>query len=203
MLAAAVLATGCASGLRSSAPASQTYILRATVPAQAAPAAPPTATLQVQLPLAAPGLQSERIVIVQSGHRMSYYAGSEWAAEVPDLVEELTVERLRAAGDWTAVFDASSTLTSDYLLQIRIRRFEAEYGGEAPPAAQVVFDCTLARRSDHAALSSFTAHGSAAAGANRLGAVVAAFEEAVNAALGEVVTSSAQASKSSQSPTNP
>src|ERR1700733_4134607 len=139
-LAAATLAAGCAGGLHSSTPASQTYILRATVQSPAPPATHPTATVQVQLPLAAPGLQSERIVIVQSDHRMSYYAGSDWAAELPRLVEELAVERLRAAGDWAAVFDASSSLVSDYLLQIRIRRFEAEYAGEAPPVAQVVLD---------------------------------------------------------------
>ena len=201
-LAAALLTSGCAGGLHSSAPAAQTYILRATV-ASAAPAPRTPATLLVQLPLAAPGLQSERIVIVQSDHRMSYYAGSEWAAEVPFMVQELAVERLRAAGDWSAVFDAASTFASDYLLQIRIRRFEAEYGGDAAPTAQVVFDCALARRSDHAALASFTARGSAVATANRQGAVVAAFEEAVNAALGEVVAMSAQAAKSSQSPTSP
>lgn len=202
-LAVVLLAAGCAGGLHSSAPPSQTYILRATAgpPAPITPRA--TATLQVQLPLSAPGLQAERIVIVQPDHRMSFYAGSEWAAQLPLMVEELAIERLRAAGDWGGVFDSGSTLASDYVLQIRIRRFEAEYAGDAAPTAQVVFDCALARRSDHQVLSSFTAHGSAVAGANRMAPVVAAFEEAANAALGEVVAMSAQAAKSSQSPTSP
>jgi cholesterol transport system auxiliary component len=202
-LVAALLAAGCAGGLHSSTPPSQTYILRATLASPAPLTSHATATLQVQLPLSAPGLEAERIVIVEPDHRMSYYAGSEWAARLPLMVEELAIERLRAAPDWAAVSDSGSTFASDYLLQIRIRRFEAEYAGDAAPTAQVVFDCALARRADHELLASFTAHGSAVAGANRLGPVVAAFEEAANAALSEVVAMSAPAAKSSQSPTNP
>jgi cholesterol transport system auxiliary component len=194
----------CAGGLHSSSPASQTYILRATAPAAAAPATPSTTTLKVDLPFAAPGLQSEHIVIVEPDHRMSYYAGSEWAADLPLMVEELTIERLRATGDWGAVFDAGSSFANEYYLQIRIRRFEAEYPSmDAPPAAQVVLDCALGRRTDHTVLKSFTASGSAAASANRLSAVVAAFEQAANAALTEVATQSAQALKNPQSPTSP
>jgi cholesterol transport system auxiliary component len=201
----ALALSACAGGLHSNAPAAQTYVLRATAPAGATAAlAPSTTTLRVDLPLAAPGLQSEHIVIVEPNHRMSFYAGSEWAAELPLMVEELAIERLRAAGDWGAVFDAGSSFASEYYLQLRIRRFEAEYPSmDAPPVAQVVLDCALGRRADHAMLKSFTASGSVAAGANRLSAVVAAFEEAANAALTEVAAQSAQALKNPQSPTNP
>jgi cholesterol transport system auxiliary component len=198
-----LLAAAC-SGLRSNAPASQTYILRAHAPQAPAAARPAESSLRVALPIPAPGLYSERIVLVQPDHRMSYFAASQWAAQLPKLVETLAIERLRATGDWAAVIDSESPFASDYFLQISIRRFEAEYTSEtAPPTAQVAFDCAIGRRADHVLLASFTAQGAATASANRVGAVVAAFEEAANSALSELTTDSAAAVKSSQSPSSP
>jgi cholesterol transport system auxiliary component len=200
----ALLAAACSGGLHSNAPASQTYILRAHAPQAPAAAHPAVASLQVALPIPAPGLHSERIVLVQPDHRMSHFAGSEWATELPHLVEALAVERLRATGDWAAVIDSESPFASDYFLHISIRRFEAEYTSDsAPPTAQVALDCAIGRRADHVLLASFTARGAATASANRVGAVVAAFEEAANTALSELTTDSAAAVKNSQSPSSP
>jgi cholesterol transport system auxiliary component len=199
-----LLVAACSGGLRSNAPASQTYTLRAVHAPQTPPAAQPSAaSLRVELPLPAPGLQSERIVIVQPDHRMSYYAGSQWAAELPLIVEELAVERLRATGDWVAVSDSKSAFSSEYLLQITIRRFEAEYTTDAAPTARVAFDCAIGRRADHALVASFTAQGEAVASTNRVGAVVAAFEQAANAALSHLAEGSVAAVRSSQFPSNP
>jgi cholesterol transport system auxiliary component len=198
-----LLAAAC-SGLRSNAPASQTYILRAHASQAPAAARPATVSLQVALPIPAPGLYSERIVLVQPDHRMSHFAASQWAADLPHLAETLTIERLRATGDWAAVIDSESPFASDYFLQISIRRFEAEYVSDAaPPTVQVAFDCAIGRRADHALLASFSAQGAALASANRVGAVVAAFEEAANMALNEVTMASAAAVKNSQSPSSP
>ncbi|HEY4873758.1 MAG TPA: ABC-type transport auxiliary lipoprotein family protein [Steroidobacteraceae bacterium] len=203
-LATAILLLAAACSLRSNAPASQTYILRAHAPEKPAAARPATASLQVSLPIPAPGLYSERIVLVQPDHRMSHFAASQWAAELPHLVEALAIERLRATGDWTAVTDSESAFASDYFLQISIRRFEAEYTSTAaPPTAQVAFDCAIGRRADRTLLASFTAQGAATASANRVGAVVAAFDEAANTALNELATDSAAAVKNSQSPSSP
>jgi cholesterol transport system auxiliary component len=198
-----LLAAGCAGGLRSNAPAAQTYTLRVASAPQM-PAAPRPATiLRIELPLAAPGLHSEHIVIVQPDHRMSYYAGSQWAADLPLIIEELAVERLRSTGDWAAVIDSESAFAGDYFLQITIRRFEAEYTGNAAPTARVAFDCAIGRRGDRLIIASFTAQGAAVASANRVTAVVAAFEEAANAALSELAADSIGAVKSSQLPSNP
>jgi ABC-type uncharacterized transport system auxiliary subunit len=202
-IATLLLAAACSGGLRSNAPAAQTYILRTTAPQMPAAAQPATASLRVGLPSAGPGLSSERIVIVQPDHRMSYFEASQWAAELPHVVTALAVERLRATGDWTAVYDSDGSLSSDYFLQITIRRFEAEYTSDAAPTARVVFDCAIGRHTDRALIASFTAQGAAVASANRVGAVVAAFEVAANAALSELAADSIAAVKSSQSRSNP
>ena len=200
----AFLVAACSGGLRSNAPALHTYILRAHAPAAAPATQPAGASVQVELPTSAPGLGSEHIVIVQPDHRLSYFAASEWAEELPQVVQALAMERLRASGDWAAVSDSDGAISSEYFLQIAIRRFEAEYTSEAaPPTVQVVFDCALGRHADRVLLASFSAHGTAVASANRVGAVVTAFEEAANAALSEVTARSVAAVRSSQAPSNP
>src|SRR5260370_31882412 len=109
---------------------------------------------------------------------------SRWPAGVPAVVEAVAVDALRSSGAWSTVQDSASAFSSDYLLQIVIRRFEADYSvSSAAPEVHVVLDCTVGRRAGREVLDSFVAEGSAAAAANRLGDVVSAFEEASNKAL--------------------
>jgi ABC-type uncharacterized transport system auxiliary subunit len=130
---------------------------------------------------------------------MSYYLASRWPAGVPAVVEALAVDALRSSGAWSTVQDSASAFSSEYLLQIVIRRFEADYSvSSAAPEVHVVLDCTVGRRAGREVIDSFVAEGSAPANANRLGDVVSAFEEASNKALDEITVRSAQAVKTSQ-----
>jgi cholesterol transport system auxiliary component len=160
--------------------------------------------LQVPRPQADPGLATELITLVRSDHRMDRYAASSWAAPLTDVVETLAIDTLRASGNWAAVHDAPNPFSSDYLLQINIRRFEADYtgGGEAPKV-YVTLDCTIARRIGRELLTSFVAEGIADAGANRMSEVVEAFEKAANMALATMAERSAAAIRTSTGPSIP
>ena len=179
---------GCSSVLRSTAPPVQVYTLRAGAASSdgAADAHPAVAaSLRVAHPLAGPGLATSQIVLLQADHRMNFYAASAWASDTPALVESLVAQTLRAAGEWSSVEDAESPFPSDYLLQISIRRFDADYsaGTGMPPTVHVTLDCTLGAEDGRAILTSFVASGSAAAAANKLSEVVAAFQQATDQAL--------------------
>jgi cholesterol transport system auxiliary component len=222
MLTIGVLVSGCAGLLHSDDPPVQQYVLRAAASpslaateqaqaldaARAAPANAPSSeappTLQVPRPQADPGLSTELITLVKSDHRMDHYAGSSWPAALPDVVETLAIDTLRASGHWAAVHDAPSPFTADYLLQINIRRFEADYtGGGDAPKVYVTLDCTIARRRGRELLSSFVAEGVADAEENKMSAVVAAFEKAANMALATMAQRSADAVRTSTSPSTP
>ena len=225
MLSMGALICGCSGLLHSDDPPVQIYMLRAAVSptraaaeqAQALDAArtasaaaaksssleaPPT--LQVPRPQADPGLATELITLVRSDHRMDRYAGSSWAGSLPDVVETLAIDTLRASGSWSSVNDAPSPFAADYLLQINIRRFEADYtgGGEAP-RVYVTLDCTIARRIGRELLTSFVAEGVADAEANKMSAVVGAFEKAANMALAMTAQRSAEAVRTSKAPSTP
>jgi cholesterol transport system auxiliary component len=197
VLLASLPVGGCSGLLHSTAKPEQIYFLRApSAPAPGATgsdaAAPATATagahapasLRVGRPAAGPGLDTSHIMLVQADRRMNFYTGSRWPAPAPELIEALAVQTLRASGNWASVEDPASPFPSGYLLQLHVRRFEAEYtDGGAPPVVHVVLDCVLGRREGRDVLATFTASGSAPAAANRLGEVVAAFEQAAGTAL--------------------
>jgi cholesterol transport system auxiliary component len=224
MVSMGVLLSGCSGLLHSDDPVIQVYYLRAAVsptvaaneqrqalneartaaasPAKPAADVPPT--LQVPRPQADPGLATELITLIQNDHRMDHYAASSWAGALPEVVETLAIDTLRASGHWSAVHDAPSPFLADYLLQINIRRFEADYtGGGAAPKVYVTLDCTLARRLGRELLTSFVAEGTADASANKMSAVVAAFEKAANMALATMADRSSEAIRTSTAPSTP
>lgn len=178
---------GCGSLLHSDAPAVQVYTLRAaSAPSDSTdPPAAGSVSLRVAHPLAGPGLDTSQIVLVQPDHRLNVYAASAWATDAPALLEALAVDTLRASGRWRSVEDAESPFPSDYLLQISVRRFDADYsaGMDAAPTVRVTLDCTLGKEEGRDIVATFVASGSAVAAANRLGDVVAAFQQATDAAM--------------------
>jgi cholesterol transport system auxiliary component len=192
-----ILTGGCSGLFHSTAHPEQTYYLRAPAVAagNGAPAtAAVAASLRVGHPLAAPGLDSPHIMLVQADHRMNFYAGSRWPGPVADVLEVLAVETLRASGAWTSVEDSASPFPSDYLLQIAVRRFEADYtAGGAVPEVHVTLDCIVGTRAGRDVVATFVVSGAALATANRLSDVVSAFEQATGAALGAVSQQAAQA----------
>jgi cholesterol transport system auxiliary component len=187
-LVLALAAVGCSSLLHSDAPPVQVYTLRAPASSSdssADPAAAVAGALRVAHPLADPGLGTSQIVLLQPDHRLNVYAASSWAADAPALLESLAVETLRGSGHWRSVQDAESPFPSDYLLQISIRRFDADYSGgpDVPPTVRVTLDCTLGREAGRDIVATFVASGSTVASANRLGDVVTAFQQATDAAM--------------------
>jgi cholesterol transport system auxiliary component len=221
MVSIGMLVSGCSGLLHSEDPPVQIYVLRAAVTpnvaaaeqaqaldaartASGASAKSPPPSLQVPRPQADPGLANELITLVQSDHRMDRYAGSSWPGPLPDVVETLAIDTLRASGGWSAVNDAPSPFTADYLLQINIRRFEADYtGGGDAPKVYVTLDCTIARRLGRELITSFVAEGVADAEENKMSAVIAAFEKAANMAMASMAQRSAEAVRTSTARSTP
>ena len=194
ILAAALCASGCTSGLlQSHAAPGQLYVLR-VASAQAPAVATAAGSLRVMRPLPAPGLDGDRLALSRSDNRLDYYLGGRWSAPLPDVLGDLTVNALRQAGAWATVVDSRAALTTDYHLQLYVDHFEAVYpqGSDpaavgATPVATVALHGVLIRRSDGKVVANLAGAGTQQAGANRLGEVVAALQAAANAALAQVV----------------
>jgi ABC-type uncharacterized transport system auxiliary subunit len=189
LVIAALLQGGCGGVFESSLPSAQAFVLRLPPRTVAVPvsAAPVAGSLLVRRPEAGPGLDSDRIALLRSDRRFDFYAASRWAGAVPDLLESVIVDALRAGGAFAAVFDDTAPYAPRYDLRVSVSRFEADYtGGSGPPIVHVTLDCTLGRHRDRELLASFRAQGSAPATEDRLTSVVAAYEIATAAAVAEL-----------------
>jgi ABC-type uncharacterized transport system auxiliary subunit len=187
---ACLLLAGCSSWLKSNVPVSQVYVLRPTWPSGAAtPMAAttseraPAATLQVEFPIAAPGLATDSIAVLRSGERLDYYSAARWAGAAPGMLQMLAIDALRATHRFTMVESDAGPFGSEYVLSLELDHFEAEYSGAGPPTVHVALVATFGKRGSRDVLSSFAADSRVSADADRLQAVVAAFERATGEAL--------------------
>jgi cholesterol transport system auxiliary component len=203
--ASALLALGGSGGFfESSIPAAQAYVLRLpSRPAQSG-VTKVAGTLRVQRPVAGPGLDGDRIVLLRSDRRFDVYAATRWAAPAPDLIGSVLVDQLRGASLFSSVLDDTAPYAPRYNLRCGLNRFEADYtGGGRAPTVEVALDCTFGRYRDRTLLANFTARGTAPAGDDRVGAVVAAFESATAKAVAELERNVADALAAEKPPEAP
>ncbi len=183
-------------GLTSNQPTQQQYLLRWSDPATAsAQPVDGSATanglavdraLEVLLPASSPGLAGDGIAVLRPGQRLDYYSGARWAAPVPQMLQGLVVEALRARGRFALVEADGAPFSADWELQVELSHFEAEYQGAGPPTVQVALLCTLGQRVERRAVRMFSARTSVVATADRMSAVVDAFQSATHQALEEL-----------------
>lgn len=183
-LLCALLGLGGCGGFRSDAAAPVSWLLSA--PAAAVPAAATGVALRVERPIAPPGFDTDRILVIREPRMLEHYAGSRWTGLLPDVLTVLLVDTLRAANAFASVHDSATALQSDYSLQVTIRHFEADATSGGAPVVRVVLDATVGRRADRGIVATFTAEGRATADADRMRSVVAAFDAANATALGDL-----------------
>ncbi len=153
------------------------------------PASLPPASFQllVNEPEAPGGLDTTRIALIRGTTSVDYFAGAAWTDRVPEMVRSLLVESLENSGRVTAVASQSLSLRSDYVLQVEVRHFEADYQGDGAPTVQVELDVRLIRMSDGSIVAQRRIARSAPAARNDIAGVIDAFNEAGHAVLAETV----------------
>ncbi|HEX4025519.1 MAG TPA: ABC-type transport auxiliary lipoprotein family protein [Steroidobacteraceae bacterium] len=184
-----LLAGGCVSLLHSTQPLQQEYVLTAPLPSSAAESAPGTAaaaTLQVLPLLAGAGLGTDGIAVMRPGQRLDYYSGARWAAPAPAMLQTLAIQALRGQGRFALIEPDGGPFDAHYVLNLELTHFEADYAGAGPPTVRVALVCTLGRRATRRVVATFTASSAVTADADRMQAVVAAFERATGAALAQL-----------------
>jgi cholesterol transport system auxiliary component len=182
---ALLMLSGCG-GLHSDQPVMQVYTLDPLYAPGKLEAAGSGASVLVLRPQAAPGLDTDRIALRRSAQRLDYYAASRWPAQLPDFLQSLAIDALRASGKYSSVQSDRASFAADQVLQIEIRRFQVEYAAEGTPVVHVQLLATLGHRNDRSVVASVRGESSVPAAENRMQAVVAAFQSAVAAALTEL-----------------
>jgi len=191
-VAATLALAGCGSLLGPSNPPAQIYRLQPAFPPSGAQGPPVSWQLAVSAPDVSRTLETDRIALLR-GARMDYYADAQWSDSVPRLVQQLLVEAFEKSGRIPAVARESGGLHADYSLESEIRDFDAQYdNGDAPPLVIVEIEAKLVNTRGEV-VASLDARQTARASQNSVDSVVAAFDQASDAALAQIVTWTLQA----------
>ena len=192
LLVATLACSACGSLLETDLPANTSYVL-ASAPAASSGVTRSEADLSIGRPDLAPGLDTERIAVLK-GRQLDYYRGAQWGGRATEIVQTLLVESFEDQQLFRSVTAEQSRVSSDYVLDVSVRDFQAEYASDnVAPTAHVTIVGRLIRVTDRQLVQTFAATAESKASDNRLSAVAAAFETAAQKVVLELAQKTATA----------
>ena len=112
----------CAGMLDSNQPAERTYWLQPLIVQGVDTAVDSMPSLVVTV-RAAPGLDTDRMLILQSGARLNHYEAARWPDNVPEVLESLLRRTVESTGNYARVSGGKSTRSADWQLELEVREF--------------------------------------------------------------------------------
>jgi len=147
--------------------------------------------LVVAVPNANADLDTSRIALRRGSNVTEYFASAAWIDNVPNLVQSKLLEAFEQSGAVAVGRDVAS-LVPDYVLQVEIWDFQAEYGGPAA-GAHVRMTAKLVRMSDRKIVDTISAEQKAQSSGTDMQQVIAAFEKALGPVLSQIVVGTLKA----------
>ncbi len=183
-----LLLGGCAGLLPGAGPAPNMYNLtpKNTFPQGMTPV---RWQLVIEEPLAAGGLDTNRIALRPRPTELKYFAGSRWTERAPRMVQTLIVESFENTNAITAVGRQAIGLRADYSLKTEMREFQAEYfnGSGRAPRIRVRLNAKLVRKPRENIVASRTFEKVVTAEGTNMQAIVLAFDEALGKVIKQLV----------------
>jgi cholesterol transport system auxiliary component len=143
--------------------------------------------LAVVKPTAARVVDSPRIAVRPVPGELQVYKGVTWSQPSTDLIEATVLRALEDSGKIPAVARAGSGIRADYRLVMDLRRYEADYAGNAAPSATIELTAKLMHASEQRIVASRTFLQIEPSGGVEVPEVAAAFDTALEKLGSEVV----------------
>lgn len=173
------LCVACGGSLfESDIPAPSRYVIAAApAAASATESAASAADLSIGRPDVAPGLDTFRVAVLR-GRQLDYFRGAQWGGSVTEVTQALLVSTFEGQQLFHSVTSEQARVSSDYMLDVEVRDFQAEYGSGAAPDVHVTIVGRVIRITDRVMVDTFVASARQPAGENRMTSVAEAFEKA-------------------------
>jgi cholesterol transport system auxiliary component len=192
---------GCAGSLFKTTAAPPTvYLLSASADGGAGSDVAPhlMVDLAVLKPRVRPGLDNDRIAALYPDRRLDYFADARWSGPLDEVIQDLVVRLFGSRAGLRNVSADQSAFASAYWLEIVVTDFQAEYaagspGDGAPPSVRVHFLARIGSSGERRIIARFQADARQTATANRVGAIVDAYDRAANQALLQIAAECAAA----------
>ncbi len=142
------------------------------------------AQLIIEEPVAARGIDSDRIALRPRPIEIKYFAGSRWSDRAPKMVQTLMIESFENTGKIVAVGRQSIGLRSDFVIKSELREFQAEYFKMgAMPDIHIRLSVKLIKMPDARIVASQTFERTELASGKEITAIVEDFDETLGKVL--------------------
>lgn len=138
-------------------------------------------------PSAARVVDSPRINVRPSPSELEVYKGVSWAQPATDMLDDALVRGFEDSGRIQGVARATTGIRADYKLALDVRRFEADYRGQATPAALIEVNAKLIHVIDQRVVADRTFRQEQPVPTTATADVARAFEQGLQATTAEVV----------------
>jgi cholesterol transport system auxiliary component len=132
-------------------------------------------------PDAARMVDTLRIAVRPTPGELEVYQDASWAKTPSEQIESTVLRTLEDSGKIAAVARQGSGIAADYTLLTEVRRFEADYAGNAVPAATIEVTVKLLHATDQDIVASQTFLQAVPASSTSTAAVAQAFGTALGA----------------------
>lgn len=169
--------TACSGLLNSDQPAERVYWLEPVVVqgANRTDGALPSIAISVH---AAPGLDTNRLLILGPEARLNHYAAARWPDNIPEVFESLLAITLESTGLYSRVAKGSANRLAQQQLELNVRELYAlaDSGENAHTVRMVLHGYLTCTESDRA----ISMQAAVSIDDNRLAWIVAAYQQAFN-----------------------
>ncbi len=177
----------CSGMLDSNQPAERVYWLEPLVEQQAVVADDSLPSLAVSVS-AAPGLDTDRLLILGPGARLNHYAAARWPDHFPEVLESLLRTTLESTGRYSRVTAGPTYRSTDWALELEVRELYT-LANVSENVRMMLSGNVSCGASDHAIAIQATV----GIDDNRLSQIVAAYQHALYEVSRQLVTQLAEA----------
>jgi len=142
--------------------------------------------LIVVAPSASSLLDSRRVLSRPAPDRLAYLAGVSWPDNAPRLLQDAVIDTLQRSGRLRAVLRPGSGLRGEFVLNLDLVRFEADYSAGRASTGRVEFTATLVQLASGRALGSRRFACAQAADTRDAGAAATAISQALRTCVSEL-----------------
>lgn len=193
----AVILSGCSSLLTSEQPARQNYLLQPLSAADGGFEGSQEVTLRLGLGVI-PGLDTDRILALDPDARLIPYANARWPDRLPEVLSSVLQRSLEGTGRYAQVASGGRAAEREWVLDLELRAFYGiRTGTDSTESVRIALAGTLACGDE---TSHLTLTDSAPVAEERLAAVVAAHQAALNAVTRQLVDQLGERCRASTSP---
>lgn len=142
--------------------------------------------LTLSPPSAARAIDTFRIAVRPAPGELQVYRGASWAKTPTDMLQDALLRALEDSGKIPSVARQGAGVAADYKLILDLRRFEADYAGNAVPSATIEFNAKLVHTIDQGIVASRTFLQAQPAAGTDIALVVDAFSRSLDGATAEL-----------------